>query len=86
MMVNALFQVYLYGFNSEHEEKLRKVLKGSGASRFLELSDSITHVLLGTDCDPAFSKQLKQLSYRCASKEELKVQRFERNSNFTWVF
>ncbi|PSN50070.1 hypothetical protein C0J52_04215 [Blattella germanica] len=39
--------VYLSGFNPEQTEKLRRILNGGGATRFNEISDSVSHILVG---------------------------------------
>jgi hypothetical protein len=43
----AYLQVYLSGFNVEQNEKLRRVLNGGGATRFNEISDCVTHIIVG---------------------------------------
>ncbi|PNF40863.1 hypothetical protein B7P43_G15936 [Cryptotermes secundus] len=50
--------VYLSGFNVEQTEKLRRVLNGGGATRFNEISDSVTHIIVG-DIVSADLKALK---------------------------
>jgi topoisomerase (DNA) II binding protein 1 len=50
--------VYLSGFNLEETEKLRRVLNGGGATRFNEISDSVTHIIVG-DIVSADLKALK---------------------------
>jgi len=44
---SAYLQVYLSGFNMEQTEKLRRVLNGGGATRFNEISDCVTHIIVG---------------------------------------
>ncbi|XP_065205150.1 DNA topoisomerase 2-binding protein 1 [Planococcus citri] len=40
-------KLYLAGFNTTEEEKLRKILNHGGALRFTELNESITHIVVG---------------------------------------
>lgn len=40
-------QVYLSGFTVNEEEKLKRALKYSGAIRYTELNESVTHVIVG---------------------------------------
>lgn len=47
LLPSAYLQVYLSGFNMEQTEKLRRVLNGGGATRFNEISDCVTHVIVG---------------------------------------
>nr|CAD7462057.1 unnamed protein product [Timema tahoe] len=51
-------KVYLSGFNPDQTEKLRRVLNGGGATRFNEISDSLTHVIIGK----FVSEDMKQLT------------------------
>lgn len=39
--------VYLSGFDLENFEKLRKIINSGGATRFNEISESVTHVIVG---------------------------------------
>ncbi|KDR12289.1 DNA topoisomerase 2-binding protein 1-B isoform X2 [Zootermopsis nevadensis] len=55
--------VYLSGFNLEQSEKLRRVLNGGGATRFNEISDSVTHIIIG-DIVPADLEPLKYTGFR----------------------
>jgi topoisomerase (DNA) II binding protein 1 len=48
----------LSGFNAEQTEKLRRVLNGGGATRFNEISESVTHIVMG-DIVSADLKALK---------------------------
>lgn len=50
--------MYLSGFNAQETEKLRRVLNGGGATRFNEISDSVTHIIMG-DIVSADLKALK---------------------------
>jgi topoisomerase (DNA) II binding protein 1 len=56
-------QVYLTGFNLEQNEKLRRVLNRGGATRFNDISDSVTHVIVG-DIVSADLKALKSSGFR----------------------
>lgn len=59
----AYLQVYLSGFNMEQTEKLRRVLNGGGATRFNEISDSVTHIIVG-DIVSSDLKFLKSSGFR----------------------
>ncbi|GLH09974.1 Uncharacterized protein GBIM_14988 [Gryllus bimaculatus] len=39
--------IYLSGFSPEYTEKIRKIINSGGATRFNEISDSVTHVIVG---------------------------------------
>jgi topoisomerase (DNA) II binding protein 1 len=52
------------GFSLEQTEKLRRVLNGGGATRFNEISGSVTHMIVG-DILPADLKALKCTGFRC---------------------
>ncbi|XP_034250905.1 DNA topoisomerase 2-binding protein 1 [Thrips palmi] len=54
--------VYIMGWNTEEEEILRKVLKCSGATRFSDLNDRVSHVLVG-NLEKPFLRVLKNLSH-----------------------
>nr|CAD7437710.1 unnamed protein product [Timema bartmani] len=57
-------KVYLSGFNPDQTEKLRRVLNGGGATRFNEISDSLTHVIIGKFVSEDM-KQLTSATHRC---------------------
>ncbi|XP_071515470.1 DNA topoisomerase 2-binding protein 1-like isoform X2 [Panulirus ornatus] len=40
-------KIFLYGFSSTHMEKLRRVLNTGGATRFNQLNESLSHIVLG---------------------------------------
>lgn len=41
------FQIYLAGFGAEQREKLCKILNFSGATRYDDINERVTHVLVG---------------------------------------
>lgn len=51
------------GWNADEEEVLRKVLKCSGATRFTDLNDGVSHVLVG-NLEKPFLRVLKNLPHR----------------------
>ncbi|XP_069689282.1 DNA topoisomerase 2-binding protein 1-A isoform X2 [Periplaneta americana] len=55
--------VFLSGFNTEQTEKLRRILNGGGATRFNEISDNVTHVIVG-QVVPADLKILRSSGHR----------------------
>lgn len=59
-----LFQVYIVGFGSEHTEKLNKIINLSGATRYDNFSDRVTHVLVG-DTNSHDVKLLKNKEISC---------------------
>ena len=63
ILPTAYLQVYLSGFSMEQTEKLRRVLNGGGATRFNEISDSVTHVIVG-DIVSSDLKVLKSSGFR----------------------
>ncbi|XP_069938324.1 DNA topoisomerase 2-binding protein 1 isoform X2 [Cherax quadricarinatus] len=40
-------KIFLFGFTTAHMEKLRRVLNAGGATRFNQLNESVSHVVLG---------------------------------------
>lgn len=56
-------KVYLSGFSTEQTEKLRRVLNGGGATRFNEISDCVTHIIVG-DIVSSDLKILKSSGFR----------------------
>lgn len=54
--------VYLLGWDPEEEEQLKKILKCSGAARFTDLSDRVSHVLVG-NLEKPFLRTIKALSH-----------------------
>ena len=42
-----IFQVYLSGFTAEEKDKLNKILNVGGATRFNEVNEQVTHVIVG---------------------------------------
>lgn len=63
LLPSAYLQVYLSGFSMEQTEKLRRVLNGGGATRFNEISDCVTHVIVG-DIVSSDLKVLKSSGFR----------------------
>ncbi|KAK3930026.1 DNA topoisomerase 2-binding protein 1-A [Frankliniella fusca] len=55
--------VYLLGWNSDEEECLRKILKCSGAARFSDLSDRVSHVLVG-NLEKPFLRTIRALPHK----------------------
>lgn len=53
-------RVYLLGWNPDETESLRKILKCSGAARFTDLSERVSHVLVG-NLEKPFLRTLKGL-------------------------
>lgn len=43
------FQIYLAGFASNQRDKLNKILNVGGATRFDDMSDALTHVIIGDE-------------------------------------
>lgn len=56
-------RVFIEGWNAEEEEILRKVLKCSGATRFTDLNDQVSHILVG-NLEKPFLRVLKNLSHK----------------------
>jgi hypothetical protein len=63
ILLATYLQVYLSGFSMEQTEKLRRVLNGGGATRFNEISDCVTHVIVG-DIVSSDLKVLKSSGFR----------------------
>ncbi|CAH0559697.1 unnamed protein product [Brassicogethes aeneus] len=57
--------VYVAGFDSEHREKLCKILNLSGATRYDSITDRVTHVIVG-DVTCHDVKIIKSKGYACA--------------------
>ncbi|KAK6627643.1 hypothetical protein RUM44_010122 [Polyplax serrata] len=55
--------IYLYGFQSEDSEKLKRILNKGGAIRFDEMSESVTHVIAGKNYDQNLAKFAKLGAY-----------------------
>lgn len=57
--------MYITGFSPEHTDKLCKILNLSGATRYDQFSDRVTHVIVG---DPKFHevKVIKNKGYQCS--------------------
>lgn len=67
--INALFlQIYLAGFAANIKDKLNRILNVGGATRFDDISDAVTHVIVG-DENKASTKlktmKLRGLWYVC---------------------
>ncbi|XP_045460670.1 DNA topoisomerase 2-binding protein 1 isoform X8 [Harmonia axyridis] len=56
--------VYLVGFKEDHREKLCKIINTSGATRCDDMSDRVTHVIVG-DPESHELKLIKSKSYSC---------------------
>lgn len=57
--------MYILGFIAEHNEKLRKILNHGGATRFNDLTSSVTHVLVDIErLKRSEENLLKQLLHR----------------------
>ncbi|KAK9879087.1 hypothetical protein WA026_003900 [Henosepilachna vigintioctopunctata] len=57
--------VYLVGFNGDHREKLCKIINASGATRCDDMSDRVTHVIVGdTECHEL--KTIASKGYCCS--------------------
>jgi len=57
--------VYVSGGTSALQDKLRKILNSSGATRFDDVSESLTHILLaGQSLRPPEAKELAKLGRR----------------------
>ncbi|KAJ9595529.1 hypothetical protein L9F63_013294, partial [Diploptera punctata] len=55
--------IYLSGFNTDEVEKLRRILNGGGATRFNEITESLTHFIVG-EIVPSDLRILKTVSCR----------------------
>lgn len=55
-------QIYLVGFATHARDKLNKILNVGGATRFDDISDTVTHVIVG-DKNKA-STELKMMKSR----------------------
>lgn len=51
------------GWSAEEEENLKKILKCSGAARFSDLSDQVSHILVG-NLEKTFLRTLKTLHHK----------------------
>ena len=55
--------IFIYGFQAEESEKLKKILNKGGATRFNEMSESVTHVIAASENDGNLEKFAKYGAY-----------------------
>ncbi|XP_044744931.1 DNA topoisomerase 2-binding protein 1-B isoform X4 [Coccinella septempunctata] len=58
------FSIYLVGFKDDHREKLCKIINASGATRCDDMSDRVTHVIVG-DPESHELKIIKSKGFTC---------------------
>ena len=62
-MIGCLFQIFLSGFRGSTLDKLRKIINIGGATRCNQITDNVTHVVIGDRINSDI-EQIKALATR----------------------